>query len=396
MTEMMNEQHTTGSLKRLRAAAMLGAVGLAVSGLHVGTARANPAVDPLQSRMEQLLEVGYPAALATVTDAEGGSTGVAVGVGDKASGTPAPVNGQVRIGSNTKTFVATVVLQLVQEGSVVLDEPVATYLPGLLHGEGIDGSRITVRQLLQHTSGLPEYTDTMVVNQDVFEKREDHISPRDVIDVALGKPAAFEPGARFSYTNTNYLVLGLLIEKVTKRTLNEQIDQRIVQPLGLVNTYMPLPGERTFRGEHPQGYHRDAQGNLSDITEMDPSWAWAAGSMISTPGELNTFFQALLDGTLLSAESLAEMQTTVATGQEGDEYGLGVIRKSLSCGEVWGHGGTIHGYQSVNAVGPDGTAVTLVVTAMPHTLVEDSTDVASIMPLIEQLNDALETTVCHQ
>ncbi|MDO5066289.1 MAG: serine hydrolase domain-containing protein [Propionibacteriaceae bacterium] len=380
---------------RLVAASLIGALGLGMTGLTTVPAAATPSEQSLQTRMGALLEVGYPAVLATVTDAQGGSTGVAVGLGDKDTGASAPVNGQVRIGSNTKTFVAVVVMQLVQEGRVQLDEPVETHLPGLLRGEGVDGSRITVRQLLQHTSGLPEYTDTVVPTGDFIEHRNDYLSPRELLDVALAKPAAFEPGDRYAYTNTNYIVLGMLIEKVTRRTVSEQIDQRIVQPLGLHNTYMPHPGERFLRGAHPQGYHRDVSGELVDVTEMEPAWGWAAGSMVSTPGELNIFFQALLDGTLLSAESLAEMQRTVTTDQEGSEYGLGLIKSSLSCGEAWGHGGTIHGYQSINAVGPDGTAMTLVTTAIPLALVEDPTDVERIMPLFAQLEDTLETTLCQ-
>ena len=391
----MNAKNSASCWKfstRLVAASLVGALGIGAVG---ASAMASPPKDSLQARVSGLLEVGYPAVLATVTDADGGSTGVAVGVGDTASGAPAPVNGQVRIGSNTKTFVAVVVMQLVQEGKVALDEPVETYLPGLLRGEGIDGSRITVRQLLQHTSGLPEYTDTLPGSQDFFEIRNDYVSPRDLLDVALAKPAAFGPGASFTYTNTNFIVLGLLIEKVTKRTVNEQIDERIVKPLGLHNTYMPDPGERALRGEHPRGHDRDASGELADVTELDPGWAWAAGSMVSTPGELNIFFQALLDGRLVSAESLAEMQDAVPMDQEGEGYGLGLIRRSLSCGAAWGHGGTIPGHQSINAVGPDGTAMTLVVTALPTSLVEDPTDVSQAMPLFEQLEDTLETTLCQ-
>ncbi|WP_221739670.1 serine hydrolase [Arachnia propionica] len=377
---------------RLVVASLVGA--LSVGAIAVPSV-ASPPSDTLRTRLADLLEVGYPAVLGTVTDAHGGSTAVAVGTGDRDHGTPAPVNGQVRIGSNTKTFVAVVVMQLVDEGSVQLDEPVETYLPGLLRGEGIDGARITVRQLLQHTSGLPEYTDSVAQVQDFIEIRKDHHGPRDLLDIALAKPAAFEPGTRFTYTNTNYIVLGMLVEKVTRRTVNEQIDQRIVQPLGLRNTYMPNPGERFLRGTHPQGYHRDASGEVVDVTEMDPGWAWAAGAMVSTPGELNTFFQALLEGSLVSEEALAEMRNTIDMGQGGQEYGLGIIKKPLGCGEAWGHGGTIHGYQSVNAVGPDGTAMTLVTTAIPPSLVEDQTDGERIMSLFEQLEDTLETTLCQ-
>ena len=170
-----------------------------------------------------------------------------------------------------------VILQLVQEGKITLDEPIETYLPGLLHGEGIDGAKITVRQLLQHTSGLPEYTDTVPGETDIFQIRDNYYSTRDLLDVALSKPAAFEPGSQFKYTNTNYIVLSLLAEKVTHRPLAEQITQRIIEPLGLSHTYYPGPGEEDIRGTHPHGYHRNTPTeNWQDITHMDPSWAGGA------------------------------------------------------------------------------------------------------------------------
>lgn len=207
-------------------------------------------------------------------------------------------------------------------------------------------------------------------------------------------PASFQPGEKFAYTNTNYIVLGLLIEKVTKRTLGEQIDQRIVQPLGLLHTYLPAPGDRTIHGKHPEGYERNpVSGELENITEQDPSWAWAAGAMISTPSELNTLMQKILDDTLLSAESVAEMQETIHTETHSD-YGLGLIGHSVSCGTVWGHGGTVPGYQSVSAVGPDGAAVTIAVTAIPSALAEDPSDPESFRTAFEPIKEAMDALLC--
>ena len=366
--------------------------GIGAAALGAAPAVASPPEDVVKSRMQTLVDAGYPAALAAHTDASGNVIGAAVGKGDLSTGEAPPIDGEVRIGSNNKTVVAVIIMQLVEEGKVRLDEPVETYLPGLVKGEGIDGSGITVRQLLQHTSGLPEYTDTIATS--IFEIRDEYHSPRDFLDAALAKPAAFQPGEKFAYTNTNYIVLGLLIEKVTKRTLGEQIDQRIVRPLGLSHTYLPAPGDRSIHGIHAEGYDRNpASGELENITELDPSWAWAAGAMISTPSELNIFMQKMLDGTLITADSVAEMQKSIHTETHSD-YGLGLIGYSLSCGTAWGHGGTIPGYQTLNAVGPDGGAVTIAVTAIPTAVAKDPTDEESIRSAFEPIKEALDNLLC--
>ena len=374
------------------AAIALGAVG--------GTASAAPSkgeAESLKSRAQGLVEAGYPAALAAVTDSKGESAGVAVGKGSLETGQAPPMDGEVRIGSNTKTFVAVVVMQLVQEGKVGLDEPIETYLPGLIKGEGVDGSRITVRQLLQHTSGLPEYTDTTPGSGDIFQIKDHYIPPRDLLDTALGKPAAFEPGTQWKYTNTNYVVLGMLVERVSQRPVGEQIDQRIVKKLGLSHTYFPAPGEEKIRGTHPQGYHLSAGGKLEDITEMDPAWAWAAGAMVSTPSELNTFFQAVLDGRLLSQASIDEMKKGVDTGAGGAVYGLGLIGTPLSCGGTsWGHNGGIHGYRTYDAVGPDGTAVTVAVTALPTAIADQNNPESSAKEKEQRLKNTVDATLCHK
>ena len=320
----------------------------------------------LKASIQELVDAGYPGALAAKTDKDGNAVGATAGKGNLATGEAPPLDGEVRIGSNTKTFVAVVIMKMVEEGKVKLDEPIETYLPGLIKGQGVDGKKITVRQLLQHTSGLPEFWSGL---PDFFAMRNDYVSPRDVLDMALTRPAQFAPGAKFTYTNTNYIVLGLLAERVGKRPIAEQIETKIVKPLGLKHTYMPKDGEKALRGKHPRGYHtRDNKpGKLEDITDSDPSWAWAAGSMVSTPSELNKFMQSIFDGSLLNQASIAEMKKSVPMGDGGDVYGLGLIGHKLSCGVAWGHGGAIPGYQTANAVGPDGAAAVIATTAMPHT-----------------------------
>ena len=352
------------------------------------------------SATQSLVDGGFPAALTAVRDKDGNTIGAAAGVGNLETGEAPPLDGEVRIGSNTKTFVAVVILQLVQEGKISLDEPIETYLPGLLRGEGIDGTKITVRQLLQHTSGLPDHVETLFPANDtrqtgIFQLRDNYYSPRDLLDIALNKPAVFEPGSQFKYTNTNYIVLSLLVEKVTHRPLAEQITKRITEPLGLTHTYYPGPGEEDIRGQHPQGYHVNSQGELEDVTRLDPSWGGGAGAMISTPSELGTFLQATLNGTLLNQDSITEMKKTVDTGRPNRGYGLGIFSMPLSCGTAWGHTGGIHGYMTQNMVGPDGTTVTTASTALLQAIVDPS-DTTAAQQKVDLMSDAVDSLMCKR
>ena len=382
---------------RVLAVPVAAAIALGAAGGAASAAPSKGEAESLKSRAQGLVEAGYPAALAAVSDSKGESAGVAVGKGSLETGQAPPMDGEVRIGSNTKTFVAVVVMQMVQEGKVGLDEPIETYLPGLIKGEGIDGSKITVRQLLQHTSGLPDFEETLFGTTDVFQYRYHYVTPRDILDSALSKPAQFEPGTQWKYTNTNYIVLGMLVERVSQRPVGEQIDERIVKKLGLSHTYFPAPGDRSIKGTHPQGYHLSAEGKLEDITEMDPAWGWAAGAMVSTPSELNTFFQAVFDGRLLTQASIQEMKKGVDIGSGGRVYGLGIVGTPLSCGgTAWGHGGDIAGYHTRGGVGPDGTAVTVAVTALPTAIADQNNLESSAKEKYQRNKDAVDATLCHK
>ncbi|MFE4975627.1 serine hydrolase domain-containing protein [Kitasatospora sp. NPDC056651] len=322
------------------------------------------APDAVQQGLNALVRKdGAPAALAAVRDGQGRTRDYTAGVGDLATGAKVPVDGQVRIGSNTKTFTAVVVLQLVGEGKIDLDASVDTYLPGLVRGAGIDGRGITVRQLLQHTSGLPDYEGQV----DEAAIRERYFEPRELLDMALGRRPEFAPGTKFAYSSTNYVLAGLIVQRVTGRPLAEEIDRRIVRSLGLRHTYFPAVGDRTIREAHPHGYHVDpATGKPADFTELDPSAGWAAGQMISTNSDLNRFFTALLGGRLLPAAQLAQMRTTVPVGDTGMASGLGIFSRPLSCGGVyWGHGGDIPGYETRGGATDDGRAVNIAVTTIP-------------------------------
>lgn len=362
--------------------------------LAYASAQASPTKDPVQKSLTALVnDDGFPGALAAVTSADGKTRDYVAGVAELGTKKPVPKNGEVRIASNTKMFTATVVLQLVDEGLVDLDAPIDTYLPGLVRGVDYSGTDITVRQLLNHSSGLPDYLATVLT--DMWATVDLYISPRSALDHALAQPLAFPTGTSVGYSNTNFLVAGLIIEAVTDRPIGEQITERIIEPLGLEHTYFPNPGEKTFRGEHPHAYHSIEDGSLKDITDIDPSLGWAAGQLISTPRDVNTFMIALVDGNLISAASLAEMQTTIPIPEEfwaGEQYGLGLVSYPLSCGGVvWGHGGDIQGFETRNAVSEDGRAVTIAVTALPSAI---ATEEQQMIEKAVHVNEALDAAFC--
>ncbi|MFI1646727.1 serine hydrolase domain-containing protein [Streptomyces avidinii] len=352
-----------------RRRAATAAAAVAVCALTIG-ALAPPAAsaarpDAVQQGLDALVRSdGLPAALASVQDGKGRTRTYTAGVGDLATGAKVPNDGQVRMGSTTKTFTAVVVLQLVAEGKVGLEQKVDTLLPGLVRGEGIDGRNITVRQLLQHTSGVPDYEKD--VDDALLQRR--YLEPRDILDIALRNKADFAPGEKWAYSNTNYVLAGLIVQKVTGRPLAEEIDRRVVRAAGLRHTYFPAAGDTTVRERHPRGYRQESAGApWRDVTDIDPSAAWAAGQMISTNSDLNRFFTALLAGDLLPDAQLAEMRTTVPLGDTGAGYGLGIMSRPLSCGGVyWGHGGDIMGYETRGGVTDDGrAAANVTVTAVP-------------------------------
>ncbi|MFD6247158.1 serine hydrolase domain-containing protein [Streptomyces roseolus] len=258
-----------------------------------------------------------------------------------------------RVGSITKTFTATVLLQLQAEGRVDLDDPVEKWLPGLVRGHGHDGRKITVRQLLNHTSGIYNVTEDPGFQEKVFgpaflEHRYDRWAPRQLVALAMEHAPDFAPGTSWKYSNTNFVLAGLVIEKVTGRPYGKAVENRIIKPLKLRATTVPgtdptmpnpsSPAYSTLGGGPGSAVH--------DVSELSPTIAHAAGEMISDSADLQTFYRALLKGRLLPKAELRELTTTVPVSAEHPDfrYGLGISWQKLSCGtEVWGHGGGIHG-----------------------------------------------------
>ncbi|MFC0113921.1 serine hydrolase domain-containing protein [Kibdelosporangium aridum] len=235
-----------------------------------------------------------------------------------------------RIGSTTKTFVATVVLQLNAEGKLRLDDTIGRWVPGL-------SDRVTVRQLLNHTSGIFDYL------QDPAIRTCANCTPERMIQIAKNHPAG-KPGT-WEYSNTNYIVAGMIVEQVTGNPLAEELATRITRPLNLQGTYLPVGDEAVIRGPHARHYTK-SNNTTYDVTDMDPSPYWATGGMVSTTGDLSRFFQALVRGELLPPRQQREMFTAHPTNNwiPNTRYGLGISEVTLACGKkVWGMGGAIMG-----------------------------------------------------
>ncbi|CAM5239215.1 hypothetical protein SSPIM334S_06025 [Streptomyces spiroverticillatus] len=283
-----------------------------------------------------------------------------VGYADLRTGRKATGNEHSRLASNTKTWVATVVLQLVGEGKLELDGTVEKYLPGLIRTEHYDGRRITVRQLLQHTSGLPEYLESPYW-EDWEKRRWEHVEPLETVRQALPLSPPEQAPSGFFYSNTNYNLVGLIVTKVTGRSIGAEIERRFVKPLGLHGTHWP--GDRTALPQPDLRGYVDQDGKLVDKTEWNTSGAGASGALVSTSADVTVFWSALLSGKLLAPAQLAEMKKTVPD-DGGESYGLGIERYENSSGTVtWGHTGHMEtGHKVRNAVTEDGKrAVTLLI-----------------------------------
>lgn len=322
---------------------------------------ARPAAQPpapdlagLEQVLRNTLAAGAPGAMTRFTGPAGVVNRVA-GVQDRTTGAAMDPAARFRIGSVTKTFSTVVLLQLVNEGRIGLDDPVNRHLPGLLPDD-----RITVRHLLTHRSGLSDYTNVMFANTvPGFESvRNKVFGYKELVDLSLAEPRTTEPGVSYKYSNTNFVVVGMLIEKATGQPVAKEYERRIIKPLGLRNTSYVHPAT-VIKGAHAHGYlHPDQEGSpLVDSTEQTVSWAQTAGAMISNQADLSTFMSALLRGKLVPAPLLDTMITMTPTDTTNTRfYGLGLRRYDLTCGtSVYGHTGTVQGFYTYAFTTRDGS-----------------------------------------
>ena len=329
----MNSKPT---LRRLRAVAITAAFG---TGLLAGWNASGAG----QSR-DAALDKSIPAAMQRAS-IPGAIVGIwqdgrepymrAFGVRDTATGQPMATDLYMRIGSNSKAFVATAILMLADQGKLGLDDPIDRYVEGVPNG-----NQITLRQIAQMRSGLYDYADQTIpeLPREPFRQW----TPRELLDVALRHPPLFPPGSQFDYCNTNTVLLGVVVEKVSGQPLASFIEQNILKPLGLTRTVFPAGAE--FPSPHANGYFKMPDGKVADATDWNPSWGWAAGNMISTLDDMRVWARDLALGKLISPAMKREQQQFLPAPQEGGGalYGLALENQN-----GWiGHNGNIMSYMA--------------------------------------------------
>jgi D-alanyl-D-alanine carboxypeptidase len=275
----------------------------------------------------------------------------AAGEGDIDPATPMKAEDTFRAGSILKPFISTVVLQLVEEGKLSLDDVLSAVLPRRVTGRFPDAAHITVRMLLDHTSGIPDYANSKEFEGKVLADPRRHWKVSEFLDRAAAQAPTFPPGKGWGYSNTDYNLLGLVIEQATGKPWRAAVRERIIDRLGLKHTSLPDPGRNPIRSDAAHGYEL-VNGKLRDVSDVDPSMADAAGgdALATTTADLAHFINSLLAGQLFErANTLKEMLTFVdAKGAPGlVGYGLGLERYELPGGVVViGHAGGTAGYLS--------------------------------------------------
>jgi D-alanyl-D-alanine carboxypeptidase len=346
---------------------------LTVAALVAGSAMAKPTTatntqaPDLQKDVDALVAAGVPGAILVVR--HGGRTvRLAGGLADVARKRPMHSSDRFRIASLTKSYVATVALQLVAERQLALDDSVEQRLPGVVP----NGGKIRIRQLLNHTSGLFDFAaDPRVLKPYLKGNFGFRWAPRKLVQIGVSHKPLFAPGTRFAYSNTDYVILGLIVEAVTGNSLGTELGGRIFRPLGLRATAFPT--KPRIASPYAHGYYVFAKPPATDVSGVSP-FPWAAGAMVSTGADVLSFYRALLAGDLLEPKLLNAMKKTVSEGRRtdipGSRYGLGLERFPTSCGGAWGHNGAIAGYlvfaftsndgggQAVLMVNEDGSSLT--------------------------------------
>ncbi|TCJ94258.1 D-alanyl-D-alanine carboxypeptidase [Nocardia alba] len=370
------------------------ALASAVSGCE-----AESGVDTLQRDVDAIAALGTMGVQARVVGGGANRTAVA-GHSDAVALDSVSADGYFRIGSLTKTLVATVVLQLVGEGRLSLDDTVQRWLPDMVHDNGNDGSTITIRQLLQHTSGIHESPPDMATAEDYYRLRYQVRDPRETVAAAMRHPPDFTPGTGWAYSNVGYVLLGLIIEQVENRPWHDEISARILEPLGLRDTRWP-GNAPTLPEPHANGYQQfEVDGPLIDVTELVD--IDASVGYLSTTADIGTFYRSLLGGKLLRPAELAQMRTTVPVDGVTESvwpaasYGLGLFAVPLSCGGTyWMHNGGQTGFLTNVGVTDDGTRSVVVSLSATLAVGEDVTRSKGFAQL-RTVNELVDHALCEK
>ncbi|MFI1445328.1 serine hydrolase domain-containing protein [Streptomyces fructofermentans] len=326
------------------------------------------AVERLQRDTEAIHALGVSGVQARVIGPDGRQSVATSGTADLRTGRPVAPDGYFRMASTSKTLVATVVLQLEAEGRLSLNDTVDHWLPGVVRGNGNDGSRITLRHLLQHTGGIHDALPGYTTPEEYYQQRNDVHEPEQLVDLAMAHEPDFPPGEGWAYSNTGYVLLDMVIRKATGHPAHQEIERRILRPLGLDRTRWTGTSP-TLPRPHARAYQFFGPGSRVDVTHQIPvdheNLSW-----VTTTRDENRFLRALLDGRLLPARQLARMKQTVPVSAEvqqlwpGGRYGLGLVERPLSCGGTyWGHEGGDGGYITLNGVTDDGARSAVVSTS---------------------------------
>ena len=257
------------------------------------------------------------------------------GVRNVATRQPMATDLYMRIGSTSKTFTVTAILLLADQGKLGLDDPIDRYVTGVP-----SGNQITLRQLAAMRSGLYDYSDD--TNQDLPQQPFRQWAPRELLEIAFRHPLLFPPGSAFDYSNTNTVLLGMVVEKVSGQSLASFIEQNILKPVGMTRTVFPAGAE--MPSPHARGYFKMPDGKVVDATDWNPSWGWASGNMISTLDDMRVWARDFAMGKLLSPAMKRERDRFLPAPQEGDGalYGLAIENQN-----GWiGHNGNIMSYMA--------------------------------------------------
>ncbi|MER6911804.1 serine hydrolase domain-containing protein [Streptomyces sp. NPDC000594] len=314
---------------------------------------------------EVMTETSVPGAIVGVWAPGKGSYVRTFGTADKATGAPMTTDLLMRIGSETKTFTVTALLELVDQGKIGLDDTIGRYVDDVPNGD-----EITLRQLAGMRSGLFNYSEDEDFFKALTSDPERPFTPDELLNYSFRHPVQFAPGADFEYSNTNLILLGLVVEEVSGMPLDRYIEENVLDPAGLDRTLFPTGAE--FPRPHAQGYtDQTASGKVENATDWNPSWGWAAGAMISDLEDLREWARVVATGTLLTPETQAERLRTEPTGVAGAGYGLGIFTL-----HGWvGHNGSLPGYESLTVYLPEerATLVVLLNTDIAHDGEEPST-----------------------
>ena len=361
------------------AAGALAAAGLSGPARAAGhatsvAARSGPRFDPhLARQLRQALHAALrdpsthaPGAILHVQSPKLGRWSGAAGLGRVAPAEPMRPGDRFRAGSIVKMFVSVTVLQLTERGRLSLDARLPEVLPPSVTGRFANTPEITVRMLLGHRAGIPEW-DSPAVDEQVARDPAKVWKVSELLDLAAAKPPVFAPGTSFSYSNTDYTLLGLIIERITGHSWRHEVTRRVIRPLRLTGTELPAPGHRSIKGPHAHGY-REIDGRAVDVN-IDPSFAGAAGAaaLVTTVQDLSRFLDTLLAGRLFRHRATLKQMLTIAPAQgEGGlvGYGLGIEQRALPGGaKLIGHlGGAV--YRSyVGRLHPTGATIALAMNA---------------------------------